>query len=74
MVVLVHSLSILRMYSSYSRVTSELSCCVLSDHHTLASIYRCYAAAAAGGGTIVCSIRNISSTTCGVKNSFLTFL
>ena len=32
MVVLVHSLSILRMHSSYSRVTSELSCCALSDH------------------------------------------
>ena len=33
MVVLVYSLAILRMYSSYSGVTSELSYCVLSDHH-----------------------------------------
>ena len=32
MVVLVYNLAILLMYSSYSGVTSELSCCVLSDH------------------------------------------
>ena len=73
-VVLACSLSIPRMYSSYSGATSELSCCVVSDHYILASIYFYYAAAAGGGGTLVCSIHNISSTTYGVRNSFLTLL
>ena len=33
MVLLVYSLSILRMHSSYAQVTSELSFCIGSDHH-----------------------------------------
>ena len=32
MVLLVDSLSILHMHSSYPKVTSNLSCCVVSDH------------------------------------------
>ena len=32
MVVLVYNLAILLMYSSYFGVSSELSCCGLSDH------------------------------------------
>jgi hypothetical protein len=34
MVMLIYSLSLLRMHSSCPKVTSELSCCVVSDHHT----------------------------------------
>ena len=33
MVLLVYSLSILCMHSSYPEVTSELNCCVGADHH-----------------------------------------
>ena len=40
-VLLVYSLSILHVHNSYSGVTSELSCCVGSDHQLLICVWSC---------------------------------